>query len=332
MTDTQTIVEANMQKTVLLAASLLWGLARPAAAQPFDADIRNNTLAVSPNESVAVAGNSQTAELKVYDLARGKLAATLPGFVTPRNIVFSPDGQRIYVTDSSKGVLERWNVGALKLEASLALGPGAFGSAIDRSGSRLYVNNQAANSVSVVDLADWRVLKVITGFSGPRQGIKLSPDGADLYVTNFRSDKLSVVDTATLTLRREIGGFDKIRAISVSADGGTLYAANSGADTLARVDTKTGRITATVPVGREPYGAALRPDGKALYAGNLKSGSLTEVALPDFKPAAEIGGLSGPRQAISFSRDSRKAWVLNQDLSVAELDLATRGIVREIQP
>ncbi|UTH73239.1 YncE family protein [Chromobacterium sp. IIBBL 290-4] len=321
-----------MRKAFPLLTALLWAVVQAATAQPFDADIHNNTLAVSPNERMAVAGNSQTAELKVYDLASGKLAATLPGFVTPRNIVFSPDGQRFYVTGSSKGVLERWNAATLKLEANLALGPGAFGSAIDRAGTHLYVNNQAANSVSVVDLADWRVIKVIPGFSGPRQGIKLSPDGATLYVTNFRSDKLSVLDTQTLTLRQEIGGFDKIRAISISADGGTLYAANSGNDTLSRVDTKTGKITATAPVGREPYGAALRPDGKALYAGNLKSDSLTEVALPDFKPAAQIGGLSGPRQAISFSRDSRKAWVLNEDLGLAEVDLSARAIIREIPP
>ncbi|MCD4486800.1 beta-propeller fold lactonase family protein [Chromobacterium vaccinii] len=323
-----------MRKTAsLLAASALWALAQiSAAAQAFDPDIHNNTLAVSPDESLAIAGNSQTAELKVYDLAQGRLKAALPGFITPRNIVFAPDGRRFYVTDSSKGLLERWNAGTLTLEASLALGPGAFGSAIDRQGARLYVNNQASNTVSVVDLNAWRVSKVITGFSGPRQGVKLSPDGAELYVTNFRSDKLSVVDTSSLSVLREIGGFNKIRAISISADGGTLYAANSGDDTLARVDTRSGKITATVAVGREPYGAALRPDGKVLYSGNLKSDSLTEVALPAFRPAAQIGGLSGPRQAISFSKDSRKAWVLNEDLSVAELDLATRRITRELKP
>ncbi|AXE31936.1 phosphate ABC transporter substrate-binding protein [Chromobacterium phragmitis] len=322
-----------MRKTAtLISAAILWALAQASAAQAFDPDIRNNTLAISPDESLAIAGNSQSPTLKVYDLASGEQRATLPGFITPRNIVFSPDGRSFYVTDSSKGLLERWNAGTLKLEASLALGPGAFGSAIDRQGERLYVNNQASNTVSVVDLKAWRVSKVITGFSGPRQGVKLSPDGADLYVTNFRSDKLSVVDTASLSVLREIGGFNKIRAISISADGGILYAANSGNDTLSKVDTKTGLITATVAVGSEPYGAALRPDGKVLYSGNLKSDSLTEVALPAFTPAAQIGGLSGPRQAISFSRDSRKAWVLNEDLSVAELDLATRRITREIKP
>lgn len=310
------------------------GMAGGAVAEslPFDGDIRNNTLAVSPDEGMAIVGNSQTRSLKVYDLTRGRLKGTLPDFITPRNIVFSPDGKYFYVTDSSKGLLERWSTQTLLREDALALGPGAFGSTIDQQGSRLYVNNQASNSVSVVDLKDWRVLKVITGFSGPRQGVRLTADGTALYVTNFRSDSLSVVDVATLTRVREIDGFNKIRAISLSTDGKTLYAANSGSDTLARVDTAIGRITATVPVGREPYGAALRPDGKALYAGNLKSHSLTEVALPDFKPVAEIQGFTGPRQAISFSRDSRKAWVLNEDLSVAELDLATRKIIRELQP
>jgi YVTN family beta-propeller protein len=303
-----------------------------ASAIPFDGDIRNNTLAVSPDERLAIVGNSQTDHLKVYDLKRGVLQTSLPGFVTQRNIVFSPDGQHFYVTDSSKGVLERWNAQSFRLEDSLALGPGAFGSAIDKQGTRLYVNNQASNTVSVVDLANWRVLKVITGFSGPRQGVKLLPDNSVLYVTNFRSDKLSVVDTASLTLRGEISGFNKIRAISLSADGKTLYAANSGNDTLAKADTPSGRIVSTVSVGREPYGAALRPDGKALYAGNLKSNSLTEVSLPAFKATAQIEGLRGPRQAISFSQDSRTAWALNEDLSVVELDLASRRIERELKP
>ncbi|WP_024301619.1 YncE family protein [Pseudogulbenkiania sp. MAI-1] len=318
----------NLWATALVCCT--WNAA--AAPLPFDGDIRNNTLAVSPDERMAVVGNSQTDHLLVYDLQSGVLKASLLGFVTPRNIVFSPNGVHFYVTDSSKGVLERWSAQALRREDSLALGPGAFGSAIDRQGRRLYVNNQASSTVTVVDVPGWRAEKIITGFAGPRQGVKLSPDDDTLYVTNFRNDLLSLVDTATLSLRGEIGGFDKIRAISVSADGKRLFAANSGSDTLAEVDTVSRRIVATVRVGRDPYGAALRPDGKALYAGNLKSNSLTEVTLPDFKSVAEIGGFRGPRQAISFSRDSRRAWVLNEDLSLAEVELVSRKIVRELKP
>lgn len=319
-------------RAALLLAALSMPLAWAQEPAAFDPQIRNNTLAVNPAETLALAGNSSRGTLLAYDLRAGKLLRELSGFVTPRNIVFSPDGERFYVSDSSKGVVERWHAGSWTREASLAIGPGAFGTALNRDGSRLYVNNQAAGSLTVVNLPQWRVEKVLTGFAQPRQGIKVSPDGGTVFVINFLGDKITLVDAAKLEACAEVGGFDKLRAISVSGDGRSLFAANSGADTLSWVDVPSRTVIKTVKVGQEPYGAALRPDGRFLYSGNLKSNSLTVVSLPAFKAVGEITGFSGPRQAISFSRDSAKAWVLNEDLGIAEVDLARKAIVRVLAP
>ncbi|MDF0606141.1 beta-propeller fold lactonase family protein [Neisseriaceae bacterium TC5R-5] len=311
----------------------VWHLAKRDAEKAviaFDAQISNNTLAVNPAETLALAAKSGSAKVLVYDLRSGQLRQELTGFISPRNIVFAPNGETFYVSDSSKGVIERWNAQSLQKEATLAVGPGAFGTAIDKQGQRLYVNNQASNTVTVLNLAQWRAEKVITGFAQPRQGVKLSPDGQTLFVTNFLGDKITVVDTDKLQPIADISGFNKIRAISISADGKTLFAANSGADTLSWVDLASKQVIKSVKVGKDPYGAALRPDGRFLYAGNLKSNSLTVVALPAFNVNGEITGLRGPRQAISFSRDSSTAWVLNEDLSIAEVDLSRNKIVREL--
>lgn len=59
------------------------------------------------------------------------------------------------------------------------------------------MNNQAHNSVTVVDLEKRKPIDVITGFAQPRQGIKVSSDGKYIFVTNFQGDKVSIVDATT---------------------------------------------------------------------------------------------------------------------------------------
>ena len=71
--------------------------AAPAAAVTaprwtFDGDIRNNSLAVSPDERTTVVSYSARPDVIVYDLATGTVRAVLHGFVTSRNIVFAPSG------------------------------------------------------------------------------------------------------------------------------------------------------------------------------------------------------------------------------------------------
>lgn len=314
----------------VVAALLLTGLAH--AAPAFDGQIRNNTLAVNPAETLALATKSDSDKVYVYDLRSGKMRQALEGFISPRNILFSPDGQSFYISDSTKGTIEKWDSASLTRSASMAVGPGAFGTTLSRDGSRLFVNNQATSTVTAFDPATLQPLAVMTGFAQPRQGIKLSADDKALFVTNFLGDKITVVDPNGFKTLAEIGGFNKIRAIAISRDGKTLYAANSGSDTLAEVDVEGRYVRRSVKVGSDPYGAALRPDGRFLYSGNLKGNSMTIVSLPDFKVTGEIGGLHGPRQAITFSHDSRKAWVLNEDVSIAEVDLTARRITRTLTP
>jgi YVTN family beta-propeller protein len=152
-----------------------------------------------------------------------------------------------------------------------------------------------------------------------------------LFVTNFLGDKISLVNTETNKIEGEIGGFNRIRAISITRDGKTLFAANSGADAICVVDLATRKITATIAVGKDPYGAALSPDERLLYSGNLGDNSLTVIALPSRTVTATITGFRQPRQAIVFSRDGKTAFVLNEDLSISRVDVAGNRIVEVIR-
>ena len=226
--------------------SLAWG------QSPFDADIKNNSLAVSPDEHLAAVSYSDEQRVIVYDLQTGKPIKTLTGYVTPRNILFAPDGKRFYVSDSSLGtvnVVDTANFGTL---ARYPVGYGVFGTVLTPDGRTLYANDEAASTVTVVDTADGSAKAVIPGFSQPRQGIRLGPDGKELFVTNFVGDKITVVDVATHKITGEITGFKALRAISISKGGTTLYAGNSGANEVAVVDLAKRAVVERIPWARTP--------------------------------------------------------------------------------
>lgn len=316
-----------------LIASAVALSAGVAAAEPrwtFDGGIHNNSLALSPDQGLAVASYSESPDVVVYDLKAHKVRATLHGYVTPRNIVFDPAGKSFYISDSSLGVVRQIDTGTLQEVASLPAGAGAFGTTISADGTTLYVNNEAANTVTSFDLKTRRPMAVTTGFSQPRQGVRLNPAGDTLFVTNFLGDKITLVDTKTNKIMGEIAGFNKIRAISITHDGQTLYAADSGNNAIAVVDIAQRRIVKEIAVGRDPYGAALTPDEHAVISGNLADNSLSVVSLADQQVTATVTGFKEPRQAIVYTHDGKSAYVLNADLSIARVDLHSNKIADTI--
>ena len=192
-----------MPKTVLRACitGLLFVTSVSAQATGFDSAIKNNSLALSPDGATAVVSNSDETNVLVYDLRSGKVAYKLSGFVTPRNIVFAPDGAKFYVSDSGTGQITVFETATAKPVGIIAAGPGAFGTVLSGDGARLYVNNQASSTVAVFDTATLRATTVITGFSQPRQGVRLSPDGKTLFVTNFLGDKITLVSVISRVSR-----------------------------------------------------------------------------------------------------------------------------------
>jgi DNA-binding beta-propeller fold protein YncE len=104
----------NVLRPIILATEWLVTVpcmaqaARPAntlASYRFDANIVNNSLAVSLDERIAVASISTETGVQVVSLKTGKRIQTLKGFVSPRNILFTPDGKTLLISDSTRGVV-----------------------------------------------------------------------------------------------------------------------------------------------------------------------------------------------------------------------------------
>jgi len=302
-----------------------------AERKTFDGQIENNSLALSPDEKLAAVSYSGMPQVVVYDLAGRNPPRVLSRFITPRNILFGPDGGYFYVSDSSLGEVVEIDANKMEVARRFALGAGAFGTAIAPDGRILFVNNEAASTLTMVDIPSGLTEAVVTGFSQPRQGIKLSADGKTVFVTNFGNDQVIVVDAEVRKIVGRIGGFNKIRAISLTRECDILYAANSGSNSIAVVDLAAESITNIIPVGRDPYGATLSADQTQLLTSSKLDGTLDILDLRTGQIVKSIGGFVEPRQALVYGRDGKTVYVLNRDLSVGVVNLSSGQVFRMLR-
>lgn len=294
---------------------------------PFDQQIKNNSLAINKSETLAIASYSDDRSVKVYDLKKKKLIATLD-YVTPRNIQFASDGKSFYISDSSLGVVQQVSAKTLEVMHEAKVGQGTFGFAVDKQ--KMFINNEAANTVTVLNLDNWQIEQVITGFANPRQGIKVGPSGRYVYVTNFAGDDVRVIDTDSWQIVKTLNGIPGVRAIAISPDETKLYGASSKTNSLRVVSIKDNQILKILPTDKDPYGASLSGDGKTLITGNKEDGTVQVFNLADNRLIKTIPGFDEPRQAIIYSKTLGNIYVLQKDLSIAIVNYKDKNNIMHI--
>lgn len=281
--------------------------------QPFDSQIKNNALTVNAAETLAIASNSDESQVRVYDLTNNKLIHKLT-YVTPRHLQFAADGNSFYISDSSLGVLQQVSTIDFSIIHQIYIGQGAFGFALNKN--YLLINNEAQNTVTVVNLANWKIERILNGFQEPRQGIKFGPNNRYVYVTNFKSDDVRVIDTQSWQIVKTLTGIPGVRAIAISPDESLLYGASSATNSLKVVKITNNQLLKTLPTGNDPYGASLSKDGDTLITGNKIDGTVEIFSTKNYQLLKVISGFNEPRQAILYSKTPGKIYVLQKDMSI----------------
>ena len=174
---------------------------------------------------------------------------------------------------------------------------GALGQALAGPISQglLFVSNEASRDVTVVRLADLKVIATIPTGERPR-GIQVSPDQRRVYVAlsdsipTVRSagDAIGVIDVATRRLvARYPAGTDPEQFV-VTPDGAKIYAANEDAGTASAINVRTGRVSETMAVGIEPEGVAVSPDGRWIYVTAETSNTVSVIEAPTDRVVASF--------------------------------------------
>lgn len=154
-------------------------------------------------------------------------AKTMPAipkerYLSPLEMVSSPDGLRLYVVCQDSDEVRVVDVQSSQVVGYVAVGHMPRGIVLSSDGRRLYVTNAWSDTVSVIDTATLQVVQVLS--TGPEpSGVVSDASGAAIYVANRLSGDISVIDIKTGQETKRLLAGPGASYLALSADGKWIY-------------------------------------------------------------------------------------------------------------
>jgi len=245
----------------------------------------------------------------IIDVEQGKVIASIPTGTYPYGMALSPDGNRLYVTNT--GLFEYTAIPGAKREDELGTGlkfpPFGYPSKEARDGVEVdgrripglgNENSARGSSLWTYDIhdsahpiktAELRLGQLIgetangdVGGAAPT-GVAAAADAVFVSLAHQDSVAKISVDGARILGETQLSPFEgkkfedsqgrPLRGVmpsGIALDGNRLYVAESGIDAIGVIDATSMKLVEHVPVGWNPSAVAVSPDGKTLYAVNTK--------------------------------------------------------------
>jgi YVTN family beta-propeller protein len=228
--------------------------------------------------------------IAVIDLATQKVTGNIAfdHGIRPHCPMIGPKDGRLYVTTELDKTITIIDPKTLKIVGTLPTGqPESHMLALSHNGRRAYTANVGPGTVSVIDIAGRKVLKVIP-ISKTTQRISISPDDKWVFTADQTKPQMAVVDTATSTVAKWIPMEAIGYGSAVTPDGRWLLVALPDPNKVAAIDLKTMQVAHTIPVGNYPQEVIVRPDGKSAYVSCEKANQVDEIDLATWKVTRTI--------------------------------------------
>jgi YVTN family beta-propeller protein len=244
------------------------------------------SMIFSPDSShvVVVLSGYRQQGIQVVDLASRRVTETLLQPAAFLGAVFSPDGRTLYVSGGNQDVVYRyvWRDNAAALVDSIALGPPPdstggraypAGLACSRDGSLLYVAENLADSLAVIDVASKRMTQKLAVGPYP-YGVVTGGDGrvfvsawGGSWVSEFVSGPHGLDPAQRIPVGRHPS------AILLAKEDTQLYAASAASDQIADYDLSRHALRQMISdaapggpqEGSTPNALAVSPLGSRLY-------------------------------------------------------------------
>jgi YVTN family beta-propeller protein len=309
----------------------LFGVNPNAGGLGISADGKTLVAANNYNDSISVIDTATNTVRFEHDLrpyfannegTNGGAGGTFPFAVAVKGngtaYVSSDRDREVVVVDISSAT-------AGHLVQRVKLDGNALGMTLDASGATLYVAQDNADQVAVIDTAtntvidkiDARAPAGLLGRSG--EGRDHGDDGDD-----DREQQRRPRYTGAATF-----------AVTLSRDGNTLYAVNSGANSIAvipLVGRRGNRVAGLIPTAYEPHDITLSADGSWMYIVNGKSVTgpnpghlfgntalLTSITYPGGNAAAAAAARASNQYQFQLERASLVSAPVPDSADLAEL-------------
>ncbi len=274
------------------------GLIDPIAGQQFAAiaeeGVTGHEVVATPDGKrafVPIFGNSGVGKpgtdgslIRVIDLTKRRIVGTIDfgRGVRPHCAVIGPKDGLLYVTTELENSVTVIDPVTLKILAAIPTGQAeSHMFAITRDGKRGYTSNVGSGTVSVLDMAQRKVLKTIS-IAPVAQRLSLSVDDRWLFTSDQTQPRLAVIDTRTDSISRWIEMPGVGYGTAPTPDGCWLIVALSKAKQVGVIDLKSMTLARTLEVPAAPQAVLVRPDGAEAYVSCDASGKIAVIDLKNW--------------------------------------------------
>lgn len=176
-------------------------------------------------------------------------------------VAASRDGRTIFTTNmgsNSVSIIEQAADGT-STQSLVSVGKTPEGMDLTPDGRQLWTANAEEGSVSMVDIAQRKLVKTFDIGTRRSNRLKFTPDGKLALVSDVIAGELVVIDVRSLSVQKRIAVGRGPTGVLVVPDSSRAYVAVSTDNKLAVIDLKTLAVTGSVATGRNPDGMAWVP-------------------------------------------------------------------------
>ncbi len=275
------------------------GTAKLIASVP-EGGVTGHELTASPDGRLAyvpIYGNSGVGKpgsdgrnMVVIDIAAQKVVGNVDfgHGVRPHLPVFGPKDGLLYVTTELDHSITIIDPKTLKIVGSIPTGQAeSHMLAISHDGRRGYTANVGPGTVSVLDMAARKTLKIIP-ISGMTQRIAVSMDDRWVFTADQTQPRMAVIDTATDQVAKWVQLDGLGYGSTPTRDGRWLLMTVPEKNEIEVVDLKTMQVARRVTTPPDPEEVMVRPDGKVAYASCVNSNMVAAIDLASWKVTERI--------------------------------------------
>ena len=295
--------------------------------------------------------NEASGDLTIIDLATQTVVSTIPLGKRPRGIAASPDGTLLYVAlsgsppappgvdettlppaDRSADGIGVVDVRKQKLIKVMTSGTDPEELAVSHDGTRVFVANEDAGQLSVIDTGSGQIVDRFKIGDEP-EGVTVHPvNGNIVYVTSEEDSAVYVVDVVAKKVVKRIEVGPRPRSVAFVPDGSRAYVPSENGGTLSVIDTKRMVVVKTIKLGdgMRPMGTVMAKDGKHLYTSIGRSKMVLTI---DTATDGVVGSVEAGQRpwGIALSPDGQTLFTANgPDGDVSVIDVATNQETKKI--
>ncbi len=192
---------------------------------------------------------------------------------------------------------------------------------------RIAVTSEVAGAVVLVDLATDSITAVPTNGRASHM-VAVSADGRRAWTSNVRDNSVSELDLAGHAFVRKFPVPAEPEGITVTPDGKEVWVGSNQTGAVTVISTASGQPVFTLSGATLPYRLDASADGKRIAIVDGKGGQVLFVDRAT-RTATGTVHLDDPR-GVAFASDGRTAWVTVGGGQVAEVDVATAAVKRQL--